>query len=228
MIYVASDLHGEYELYLTLLDKLKLGAGDTLFLLGDYVDRGDAGDKILLDIMDRENVVPLIGNHDYTAAFLLSALNRGVAAEDMAKLRPILENWLGDGGDVTLEAFRRLSFEKRERIFAFVDKMPAYREITVGGVEYFLCHAGIKNYDEGRAIASYDRTDFIYGRTDYSKPLISGKTLVTGHTPTALIDPDSRGRIFKSDGHIAVDCGAVFGLGLGCICLDNMREYYVK
>ena len=228
MIYVASDLHGEYELYMALLDRLKLGADDTLYLLGDYVDRGQRGDLILLDLMERENIVPLLGNHDYTAVYLLSLLNRGIAAEDMVSIRPILETWLGDGGDVTLEAFRGLSKEKRERIFAFVDKMPAYREITVGDRDFLLCHAGIKDYSPERALSSYDRTDFISCRTDYSRPLISGRTLVTGHTPTALIDPASRGRIFKSEGHIAVDCGAVFGLGLGCICLDNMREYYVK
>ena len=51
---------------------------------------------------------------------------------------------------------------------------------------------------------------------------------MTGHTPTALIDMASRGRIWRKNGHIALDCGAVFGEGLGCICLDTMQEFYVK
>ncbi len=228
MIYVASDLHGEYDLYLDLLDKIQLGEDDTLYLLGDYVDRGDRGDAILLDIAKRKNVVSLLGNHDYTAHYILSALHRGVSAEEMSSLRPILETWLSDGGDVTYEAFRRLSRDKRERIFALIDRMPAYAEVEAGGVKYLLCHAGIKNFDEKRALDTYDRCDFISCRTDYTVPIFSDRILVTGHTPTALIAPASRGRIFRTRGHIAVDCGAVFGLGLGCICLDNMREYYVK
>ena len=34
------------------------------------------------------------------------------------------------------------------------------------------------------------------------------------------------GKIIKNN-HIAIDCGCVFGYGLGCICLDDMKEYYL-
>ena len=35
-------------------------------------------------------------------------------------------------------------------------------------------------------------------------------------------------RIYKKNNHIAIDCGAVYGNRLGCICLDTMEEFYVE
>ena len=36
-----------------------------------------------------------------------------------------------------------------------------------------------------------------------------------------------QGKIIKKNNNIAIDCGCVFGYGLGCLCLDNMQEYYI-
>ena len=52
MIYVMSDLHGEYEKYKAMLDKIQLRDEDTLFVLGDVIDRGNQGIRILLDMMN--------------------------------------------------------------------------------------------------------------------------------------------------------------------------------
>ena len=64
MIYVMSDLHGCFDKYLLMLEKIKLSEKDTLYILGDVVDRGADGVRILLDIAKRKNVVMLRGNHD--------------------------------------------------------------------------------------------------------------------------------------------------------------------
>ena len=69
MIYVMSDLHGCYDKFKEMLKKINFGENDTLYILGDFVDRGDGGIKILFDIMNRKNIVPLLGNHDYVAFF---------------------------------------------------------------------------------------------------------------------------------------------------------------
>ena len=52
-------------------------------------------------------------------------------------------------------------------------------------------------------------------------------TIVTGHTPTGLIEEKCNGKIYQKNGHIAVDCGAVFGGKLGCICLETLEKFYV-
>lgn len=40
MIYAVSDIHGCYEKYVQLLEIIRFSEGDTLYVLGDVVDRG--------------------------------------------------------------------------------------------------------------------------------------------------------------------------------------------
>ena len=56
MIYVMSDLHGCFDKYRAMLDKINFNAEDTLYILGDVVDRGEDGIKILLDMMSRTSI----------------------------------------------------------------------------------------------------------------------------------------------------------------------------
>ena len=51
MVYVMSDLHGCYEKYVKMLEKISFSKEDVLYILGDVVDRGTGGMKILLDIL---------------------------------------------------------------------------------------------------------------------------------------------------------------------------------
>ena len=59
MLYAMSDLHGEYQKYLAMLEKIKFNQEDTLYLLGDLVDRGPEPVKILHHAAAQ--CVPLIG-----------------------------------------------------------------------------------------------------------------------------------------------------------------------
>ena len=54
------------------------------------------------------------------------------------------------------------------------------------------------------------------------------RIIVTGHTVTSFIDEASRGRIWRGNGNIAIDCGAVYNGVLGCLCLDTLEEFYVE
>ena len=71
MTYVMSDIHGEYDKYMAMLREIDLRPSDLLYVLGDVVDRGPHPIKILKDMSMRGNVLPLLGNHDATAAYLL-------------------------------------------------------------------------------------------------------------------------------------------------------------
>ena len=83
MIYAMSDLHGCYDKYIKMLEKINFSDSDTLYILGDIVDRGPDGIKILLDIYNRKNVIALRGNHDYLAHYLLYQLNPVLDMETM-------------------------------------------------------------------------------------------------------------------------------------------------
>ena len=49
MIYAMSDLHGCYDKYTKMLEKINFSDNDTLYILGDIVDRGPDGIKIWQD-----------------------------------------------------------------------------------------------------------------------------------------------------------------------------------
>ena len=67
MTYAVSDIHGYYEKYLAMLEKIRFSENDTLYVLGDVIDRGGEGIRILQDIMERSNVKMLMGNHEKMA-----------------------------------------------------------------------------------------------------------------------------------------------------------------
>lgn len=64
MIYCISDIHGDYARYKAMLEHIGFSDTDTLYVIGDVIDRHPAGVDILLDIMDRPNVKMLLGNHE--------------------------------------------------------------------------------------------------------------------------------------------------------------------
>ena len=70
--------------------------------------------------------------------------------------------------------------------------------------------------------------EFLLGEPDYEEVYFDDKYVVTGHTPTYYIDKSAKGRIWKGNHHIALDCGAVFLGTLGCLCLDTFEEFYVS
>ena len=86
MIYCMSDIHGDYEKYRRMLEAISLREEDTLYILGDVVDRGPEPVQILLDMMQRPNVRPVLGNHEYMAVLCLRALVKEVTEETIAEL----------------------------------------------------------------------------------------------------------------------------------------------
>lgn len=49
--YVISDIHGEYEKFMELLEEIELEENDTLYVLGDVLDRGEHPIKTVLKLM---------------------------------------------------------------------------------------------------------------------------------------------------------------------------------
>ena len=43
-----SDIHGEYGKYIQMLNKIGFSDSDTLYIIGDVIDRGADGIRILL------------------------------------------------------------------------------------------------------------------------------------------------------------------------------------
>ena len=233
MVYVMSDLHGCYDKYVQMLEKIKFNSDDTLYILGDIIDRGDNGVKILLNMMNRNNIIPILGNHEYMAYSVLEKFNVEITAENYDKqldseALQMFENWMFNGGITTCQAFSKLDRSTRKTILEYFEEFSLYEELEVNNNEFVLVHGGLVGFDENKPLCEYSMHDIIWGRCDYARTYYHDKYLITGHTPTNIIEPEYKGRIYKKNNHIAIDCGAVYGNRLGCICLDTMEEFYVE
>ena len=233
MTYVMSDLHVRYDLYVKMLELIGFSEEDELYVLGDVVDRGPHPIKILADMSMRPNVYPILGNHDYMAEYLLGKLSVRITEENCdthltAEDLSALAGWLTDGGQTTAEEFRRLSPDMQEGILEYLSEFAPYEELTVGENRFVLVHAGFPDFDPARPLEDYDLYGLITTCTDDTKPYFTDRYLVTGHVPTGRIDEAYSGRIYRGHGHIAIDCGAVWGGRLGCIRLEDLREFYVE
>lgn len=244
MIYAMADIHGQYDKYIAMLEKINFSDNDILFVLGDVIDRGSQGMAILKDMMMRTNVYPILGNHEYMAITAIPWLMQEITEETVEKIDPEmmqgLIEWMNVGGSSSIIEFRRLSRDDQEAILEYLTEFELYETVEVGGKEYVLVHAGLTNFDEERSLSSYDLSEVLFQRPDYEIKYFKDKYLVTGHTPTRvayaaersvlleeLSSDEYQDLIFKKNNHIAIDCGSSFGGNLGCICLDTLEEYYV-
>ena len=83
MIYVMSDIHGEYDKFKEVLKQINLQKEDLLYVLGDVVDRGPHPMEILLKMMEMPNVIPIAGNHELMALKCLRFLNQEITDESL-------------------------------------------------------------------------------------------------------------------------------------------------
>ena len=226
MTYVISDIHGCYTEFLELLDKIGFSDEDELYVLGDAMDRGPESIKVIQDLMRRANVTYILGNHD---DMMLQSLKKLAVDISEASLIDLSDDdfisyyhWLREGGAVTDEQFRQLSHEERRNVLDFLECASAYEMIEDDGKLYILVHAGIQNFDPEKEMDEYNTSDFLWERMDYGKRYFPSVRifLVTGHTPTIMIREDKKPLVYQENGHIALDCGCVFG--------GNLAAYYIE
>jgi serine/threonine protein phosphatase 1 len=139
----------------------------------------------------------------------------------------IYRNWIVDGGTPTFEAFMELEYKEKIHLLSYMSSSLLFEEIEVNGKKFHLSHT-VPNKKTMRFHERMPYYDYLIGEPEYGKEYFHDKFIVTGHTLTGFIDPKYKGRIWRKNNHIAVDCGAVFGNPFGCICLDNFEEFYVK
>ena len=79
--YVFSDVHGMYGSYIEAMSKMT--PNDTVIILGDVIDRGSGGIKILQDIIRRQKdkehnpeIIFMMGNHEMQFLIAMGAIKR--------------------------------------------------------------------------------------------------------------------------------------------------------
>ena len=222
MTYVTAGIYGDFDRYNRLLQAINLKDTDVLYVIGDVADHGEQGMEVLTDMSMRANIYPVAGEHDFLALRMLSGFDKMLkegssptpefAAEMMA--------WANDGGKPTLDGFRALDGDMREGVLDYLSEFALYEELEAKGKEYVLTYAGIADFDPNTALEDYQPEDF-FVPAKAGERFFDDRVLIVGCTPT-----DS-GKIEKEDGVIRLDCGALQGGALGCLCLESGEEFYV-
>ncbi len=235
MRYLVSDIHGCYEQYRRLLEKIRFSEKDELYVLGDVVDRGPEPIRVLQDMMRRPNVIFILGNHDFIMYTLMKKLSVEITEDnyDTYLTKEILLDynlWLQDGGQVTAEQFRKLSYSEKMDVLDYIAGASLYEVIAHENKEYRLVHAGLGNFSPEKDMDEYELYELLEERADYSKRYYPNEAiyLVTGHTPTVLIDGWGKPEVYRKNGHIALDCACVAGGRLAAFCVETEEEFYVS
>ena len=194
MKYAIGDIHGGSRTFKTLLDRIDLRHSDTLFLLGDYVDRGPDS-RGVLDIIclladAGYDIRAVRGNHD-------DLLLRAILNDHNLFSRQYRMGW----GWHTVKSFGVDDLKDIPGNYInLLESMP-YMFIED---DYIFVHAGL----DMQTVDPLRDTDPLYMLWDTSRLVdrrkVGGRKLVTGHVIDYLDDI----RVSVHTGNIRLDNGA--------------------
>jgi serine/threonine protein phosphatase 1 len=228
MKYVLGDIHGEYDKFVRMLRHIDFKDIDKLYILGDCIDRGPDGIKVLKHIMITPNMELIWGNHE---KMMMDYIENSTGVNML--------NWFWNGGSCTNDKYDFLSEEDKNDLRKFINRLPYFKIID----RYILCHAGIRMPKNSSSLSAEEILqkqtvkDLLWIRKDFFfSKAIDGYTVIFGHTPVINIDNGST----DEDGEfsawhdprykdkIGIDCAAHQPYGrLCCIRLDDLEEFYV-
>lgn len=224
MIYVVSDIHGQYNKFLELLQKINFNSEDTLYILGDIIDRGPEIVKTVDLVMSKPNIKMILGNHE--DMFLTYWKSKSIWDEGL---------WYSNGGGRTDSEFSKLPDSKVEEYVKFFESLPIEIELEVNNIKYWLVHGNYVTEKERKYFTPLEyRSNIIWGRIKKEDTGPQDKVVIFGHTPTdRYLGRDNPFTIWKNGNVIGIDCGlakiSVYNekCRLGCLCLDTLDEIYV-
>lgn len=214
MVYCMSDIHGEYDRFNKMLELIKFSADDTLYIIGDVIDRHPGGIDILRKIMETPNMVMLLGNHEQMCLDTLGPNN-------VYGSRAL---WQQNGGsDTYRELMYMMTPAERKHILSYLSNLPDHLDIEVNGSRFHLVH-GFPSEDPDVRIWERPIT--------FAPAPMADTTVIVGHTPTCYLnmEQDAPFTIWHGNGIIDIDCGCGNKTELrrlACLRLDDMAEFYV-
>lgn len=182
--YVATDLHGQYDLWKAIQSYLK--EDDKLFFLGDAIDRGPRGWDILVEMLDDKRVEFIKGNHE---DIMLSVLNGPTTS-----YKSWLKHWRKNGGTQTMENMKTVPFEQRKKYLDKLEECPSFITFeNTQGKKICLNHSGwVPTEDECNIMNDNDiEYNFLWNREHFDLPLpnlFKDYYIIHGHTPTTYIN----------------------------------------
>ena len=225
MDYCISDIHGYYGLFCRLLDKIRVGDKDKLYVLGDIIDKGPDSIRLAKLLFSMPNVYCIAGNHEYNFLKYYRALMR--QTENYYWVLEKLRGYFTDG--------RLLDWETIDRF----DLLPFYIETD----DFIGVHAGIPVKD-GKLLPISQATceQLVYDRRLKNKDILpqNGKCVLYGHTPVRCLTAMDEILLYPRDGSgkgsqniadyckIHLDTGVALSGVLGCFTVNSCQTFYVN
>ncbi len=197
--FAATDLHGCLRTFRYLVEEeLRLTTPDTLYLLGDYVNKGPDSGGMLDYLMQLQaagyHLHCLRGNHEHE---LLATIRGATNANNMWKAEAEREITLASFG-VTRPA------DIAARYVAWMEALPLELELA----DFVLVHAGY-DFALPPAAMRHDSHSMLYTKSFVFDPSrLAGKRLLHGHVPTPVAEV--RATVAAHAGAIGLDAGGVY------------------
>jgi len=197
--FVATDIHGCCYTFQYLVEKeLRLRPADTLYLLGDYVNKGPDSAGVLDYIMQLQalgyQVHCLRGNHEKE---LLDTIHGTPNANHMWKLDAERDMVLASFGVAQ-------AADIPAHYVAWMQALPLELELP----DFVLVHAGY-NFALPPAEMRHDEHSMLYTKHFAFDPSrLGGKRLLHGHVPTPVAD--IKASVAAKAGAIDLDAGGVY------------------
>lgn len=223
-----SDLHGCIEEFKTMLQTIEFNEYDTLYILGDLADRGKDGINLYLYIMQQPNMKLILGNHDAWLLKYADSLMKIKRGESL-NLPNDFYVWLHyNGGTKTALPYMDLEFHQCYDIKTYLENCPKYLEIKIKNQKYLLVHAGVGASPES-PIEPYnlDEHTLLWEKIDLDDNPYPNRIMIVGHRPTFLRGKEYENKMILREKIYHIDCGCVFGRALGCLRLEDKKEFYV-
>lgn len=177
-IFVIADIHGCCRTFQQLLfNVIHLQKKDTLYLLGDYIDRGPDSKGVIDTIiglqLDGYNVRPIMGNHE---SLLIRSIESGLYND--------LCMWLDIGGRATLQSY---GVEHPEDILVehlnFIKVLP----LCLATETYVFVHAGL-NFCLADPLKETGQDFMLWDRMNrgVEPDKIGGRKVIAGHTVMSI------------------------------------------
>ena len=220
-IFVISDLHGQYDLFLKLLEKINLKREDLLVIMGDICDRGEKSYEIYMKCMKMMklgyNLKFILGNHE---DMLLEDLENDYPLRYETEFS-IYRNSKYFNKKSMEEWYEENFFKEIKWLVKWLKNCP----LIISGNESIFVHAGLdlqtKLEKQERETVLWTREEFWIDEESVLEEYRS-KNIYFGHTPNI------NGRISeKTDKIWDIDCGAFFTHFLGCVEVKSKEKIYV-
>ena len=234
MIYVLSDIHGNKRRFNSVLEQINLQPTDTLYILGDVIDRHPDGIRILREIMAMPNAKMLLGNHELMMLNALGYAHGNDVSPDPYALETLKYLWYHNGGEVTHKQFNALDSKQQTEVIEFLQNLPLSADITVNGTRYKLVHAApLEEYLDDH---EHDNvTEFaVWKRWRHPNIAHRDYTLVFGHSTTEHYQDILPMEPWYGNNCIGIDCGSGYPESpyyrntgrLACLRLDSQTVFY--